>query len=286
MIIDALIDPFRAGIGLRAMLELLIVAVACGPLGVWVLLYRQAYAAESMSHGMLPGLVVAAVAGAPLVLGAAGGVLVAAAAIALAGRDERVGADVAVAVAITALFGLGATLALSPDAPPRLGELLFGDLLGVRAVDLATTGALAAGVALALAAAHRPLALAIFDPSSARALGARPGATTLLLLVLLGATTVAAVQALGNLLVVALIIAPAAAALNLAGRLLATLALAAALTALSGIAGLYLSFYLDVAAGASVALCAIALFALSLARAPHRGRRQTHTRSPIDALGA
>jgi ABC-type Mn2+/Zn2+ transport system permease subunit len=285
-VVDLLLDPFRAGIGQRALLEMLIVALACGPLGVWVLLYRQAYAAESMSHGMLPGLVVAAVAGAPLVLGAAGGVLLAAAGIALAARDERVGSDVAVAVAITALFGLGATLALSPAAPPRLGELLFGDLLGVRAIDLATTGALAAGVGVALAAAHRPLAVAIFDPSSARALGARPGATTLLLLVLLGVTTVAAVQALGNLLVVALVIAPAATALNLVARLTAALALAAGLTAVAGLAGLYVSYYLDVAAGASVALCAIALFALSLARAPHRGPRRTGARSPIDALGA
>src|SRR3712207_7884801 len=46
-------------------------------LGVWVLLYRQAFAAESLSHGMLPGLVLAALAGAPILLGAAGGVAVA-----------------------------------------------------------------------------------------------------------------------------------------------------------------------------------------------------------------
>lgn len=288
--LDALLDPLRSGIGQRALLEVLIVAAACGPLGVWVLLARQAYAAESLSHGMLPGLVLAAVAGAPAALGAAGGVVLAAAAIALASRDERIGADNAVAVVISALFGLGAILALSPAAPPRLGELLFGDLLGVSSADLAITAALALGVAAALAAAHRPLALAVFDPSSARALGARPGAVTLLVLVLLAVTTVAAVQALGNLLVVALIIAPAAAALNLSGRLPSALAAAAALTALAGIAGLYVSFYLDIAAGASVALCAVALFALSLVR-PGRGRggaavRRGRTRSPIDALGA
>ena len=107
-------------------------ALACGPLGVWILLYRQSYAAESISHGMLPGLVLAALAGAPLVLGAGGGVLLAAAAIALAGRDERLGGDTGVAVAVSALFGLGALLALSPEAPPRLQELLFGDLLGAQ----------------------------------------------------------------------------------------------------------------------------------------------------------
>ena len=98
----------------RALVEVLILALALGPLGVWVLLHRRAYAAESLSHGLLPGLVLAALAGAPLVLGAAGGALVAAGASALAGRDERIGSDIGVAVAVSALFeelrGEGRTL--------------------------------------------------------------------------------------------------------------------------------------------------------------------------------
>ena len=101
LMLDWLLDPFSGALMQRALVEVLIVAVACGPLGVWVLLYRQSYAAESISHAMLPGLVVAALAGAPLLLGAAGGVIAAAVAIALAGRDERLGGDVGVAVAIT-----------------------------------------------------------------------------------------------------------------------------------------------------------------------------------------
>jgi ABC-type Mn2+/Zn2+ transport system permease subunit len=68
---------------------------------------------------MFPGLVVAALSGAPLLLGAAAGVLAAAAGVALAGRDRRVGGDAAVAVVVTALLGLGALLALSPRTPAR-----------------------------------------------------------------------------------------------------------------------------------------------------------------------
>jgi ABC-type Mn2+/Zn2+ transport system permease subunit len=261
-----MLEPFADGIGQRALIAVVVIGVACGPLGVWVLLFRQTYAAESMSHAMLPGLVVAALAGAPLVLGAGGGVLVAAGAIALAGRDERLGPDVGVAVAVTALFGIGAALALSPEAPPRLSELLFGDLLGVRARDLLISGLLAAGVLGGLAVAHRKLAVAAFDPLGARSLGVRPGLLAGLLLALLGVTTVAAVQALGNLLVVALVIAPAAAALNLSSRLATALALATGLTVLAGVAGLYASWHLDTAAGASVALCALGLFGLSFLR--------------------
>ena len=102
-------------------------------------------------------------------------------------------------------------LALSPESPPRLQELLFGDLLGVTGGDLAVAGALAGGVALALAAGHRSLALVAFDRGSAAALGARPARWELAVLVVLAVTTVAAVQGLGNLLLVALVLAPAVA---------------------------------------------------------------------------
>jgi ABC-type Mn2+/Zn2+ transport system permease subunit len=262
--LDWLLDPFSGPLMQRALVEVLVIALACGPLGVWVLLYRQSYASESISHGMLPGLVVAALAGAPLLLGAAGGVLVAAAAIALAGRDERLGGDVGVAVAISALFGLGGLLALSPDVPARLGELLFGDLLGVTTRDVVEAGVLAAGVAIALALSHRRLAVSVFDRAAAPSLGARPGRWELVLLVLLALCTVAAVRGMGNLLAVALILAPAAAALNVAPRLPVALTLSAGLGALAGVLGLLASYHWDVAAGAAVALAAVGLFLVTL----------------------
>jgi ABC-type Mn2+/Zn2+ transport system permease subunit len=263
--LDWLTDPFASDLMRRALAEVLILAVACGPLGVWVLLYRQSYAAESLSHAMLPGLVIAALAGAPLLLGAVGGVLAAAVAIALASRDERLGGDSAVAVAIAALFGLGALLALSPDVPARLGELLFGDLLGVTGSDLVEAAVLAGGAAVALALGHRRLALSVFDRTAAPSLGARSGRWELVLLALLAICTAAAVRGLGNLLVVALILAPAAAALNLVSRLPAALGLASALAAVAGALGLLVSYHWEVAAGASVALAAVGVFALSLA---------------------
>jgi len=253
-----------SGIMQRAFAEAIILGLACGPLGVWILLLRRSYAAESLSHAMLPGLVIAALAGVPLILGAAGGVLVAAVGIALVARDARVGGDVGVAVVVSGLFGLGGILALSPQAPPRLGELLFGDLLGITDGDLVAAAALAAGVLIALAAGYRALAATAFARGSAQALGIRPARTDLALLAVLAVATVAAVQGLGNLLLVALILAPAAAALNLARRLPAILAVAAGLAAVAGIAGLVISYRFGLAAGASVALCAVALSGLGL----------------------
>jgi len=259
-----LTDPFASPLLQRALAEVLVLSLACGPLGVWVLLYREAYAAESISHGMLPGLVLAVLAGAPLVLGAAAGVLVAAAGIALVARDERLGADIGVAVCVSALVGLGALLALAPASPARLQELMFGDLLGVTGRDIVLAAALAGGAGLALVGGYRSLLLVGFDRGTARALGARPARWEPALLAVLAVGTVAAAPGLGSLLLVALVLAPAAAALALTRRLPFTLALAAALAGISGAAGLVLSYHLELAAGASVALCAVALAALAL----------------------
>jgi ABC-type Mn2+/Zn2+ transport system permease subunit len=267
-VLSWLTDPFSGALMQRALVEVLLLAVACGPVGVWIVLYRQSYAAESIAHAMLPGLVVAALAGAPLLLGAAGGVLAGAGAIALAGRDERVGGDAAVAVAVSSLFGLGAVLALAPEVPARLGELLFGDLLGVSGRDVVEAAAVAALAVLAMAAGHRALALGVFDPAAARSLGTRPSRAEAGLLVLLALCTVVAVRGLGNLLAVALVIAPGATALNLTRRLGPALAASVAVGALSGVGGLLVSAHWDVAAGASVALCAVVLFAATLLLSP------------------
>jgi ABC-type Mn2+/Zn2+ transport system permease subunit len=284
--IDFVTEPFSQGIGQRALLDAIVLGAACGPLGVWVVLYRQSYAAESIAHGMLPGLVIAAVAGIPLALGAAAGLLVAALGVSLAGRERGVGVDAAVAVTVTALFGAGALLALSPQVPARLGELLFGDPLSITSGDLAASAALAVAVLAALYALHRGLAAVAFDEPTAPSLGASPARIGLALLALLALTTLVAVQALGNLLVVALIIAPAAAALRLATRLASALGLAAALAALAGVGGLYVSHYLELAAGASIALVAVALFVLSLPLGRGRGRRPARVGSAVDAIGA
>ena len=284
--LDALTDPFAGTIGGRALAEVALLAVTCGPLGVWIILYRQSYAAESIAHGALPGLVLASLAGIPLVVGAGAGLAVAALTVAVAGRLSGIGSDLAVAVSVTSLFGLGTLLALSPDAPPRLGELLFGDPLSVTAGDLAASAGLAVIVLAALVALHRPLALAGFDAQSARSLGTRPSAIDTALLAILALTTLVAIQALGNLLVVAALIAPGAAALRLAKGLRTALFVAAALALAAGLAGLYASYYVDLAAGASIALAAVAVFALTLPFSRGTGSRPAPPRSPVEALSA
>ena len=286
--VDFLIDPLRSGIDRRALLELAMVGSLCGALGFWVVTERLAYAAESLSHGLLPGLVLAALAGAPLLLGAAGGALAAAVLIALAARDARIGPDAGTAVAVTGLVGLGALLALAPDSPQRLEELLFGDPLGVTDGDLAAAAALLVLGGAALAALHRPLSAVAFDPGGAAAAGVRPGAVRAALLVLLAAAVAVAVQGLGALLVLAVLVAPPVAVRDYARTPARAMAAGAGVAITAALAGVEVSFHAHSAAGASVALALCAAAALGVGLRPLLGaaRRGARQRSPRRAQAA
>jgi ABC-type Mn2+/Zn2+ transport system permease subunit len=272
-----MLAPFQEEFMRRAIVEMTLLGLAGGAVGCWVVLYELSYAAESLAHSIFPGLVIAAIAGIPLLLGATPAIVVAALAIALASRLPGVSRDVGVAVVVTTMFGLGVLLALSPASPPGIETLLFGDILGPSDADLASAAALVVLVAGVLWALHGRLLATGFDRGSARALGLSPALVDAALLLLLAAAIVVAVQGLGNLLVVAVFVGPAAAARRLTDRTGPMIALAAAIAVLAGLAGLYLSYYAGTAGGASVALAILAAYLLCIPlgrfAAPRPGKR-------------
>jgi ABC-type Mn2+/Zn2+ transport system permease subunit len=263
-----MLEPLGEAFMQRALAEVALVGIASGALGCWVVLYEFSYAAESLAHSIFPGLVIATLSGLPLLLGAAPAIAIAALAIAAAGRVPGVGRDVAVAVVVTTMFGLGALLALSPDSPPGIESLLFGDILAPSDADLLAAAALAALTSGALGLLHGRLLATGFDRASARALGLGPATVDAALLLLLSAAIVVAVQGLGNLLVVAVFVGPAAAARLLTDRIVPMIGIATAIALLAGLAGLYVSYYAATAAGASIALAIVAAYLLALALRP------------------
>jgi ABC-type Mn2+/Zn2+ transport system permease subunit len=268
---SVLLDPLGSAFGRHALAEVALVGALAGGIGFWVVSYGLSYGAESLAHGLLPGLVAAALIGAPLAGGALAGAAATALLIAAAARDERIGFETATAVAVTAMLGLGALLALAPDTPQRLGELLFGDPLSASDGDVALAAAATLAGGAALAALHRPLAALVFDPVAAGTLGVRSGRTRAALALIAAAVVCVAAQGLGNLLALAAIVAPPLAVARHARSAAWAVAAGALVGALAGVAGIYASYVLDVAAGAAVALalCAAAVVGAAL---PARGR--------------
>lgn len=263
----AIADPWSQDILRRAFLEAMLIGLLGGPLGCWIVFYGLSYSAESLAHGLFPGLVVAALTGIPLVLGGAAGLVVAAVGIAVVGRAPAIGRDTSVAIVITTLFGLGALLALSPASPPGIQGLLFGDILGVSDGDLLFAAASVVATGAALWILHGSLMAVGFDRGSARSLGISPLLVDAALLVLLALAILVAVQGLGNLLALAMLVAPGATAALLVRRFAPMLVIAALLAVVAAFGGLYASYYVNIASGAAIALATVALYAVASAAA-------------------
>ncbi|MDQ2623384.1 MAG: metal ABC transporter permease [Actinomycetota bacterium] len=258
--IEWLTEPISHGTTLRALIEIALLGAVGGAVGCWIVLYEISYSAESLAHGLFPGLVGAALLGLPILLGGAAGIVVAALLITVAGRIATDTADTAIAVVVTSLFGLGVLLALSPQSPPGIQTLLFGDLLGTADSDLAIAAGVAVGVIGLLWLFHDRLLAIGFDGSFGRTLGISPGLVTAMLLCLVAVTILVSVQGLGNLLVAAVLVGPAAAARLLTTRFADMAGLSVGIAVISGVAGVYLSFYAKTAAGASIVACLVVAY--------------------------
>src|SRR5205823_12082339 len=108
--LDWLTAPWSEPLLQRAFAEVALIGLVGGLLGCWLVLYELSYSAESLAHALFPGLVAAALVGLPLLIGGAAGILVAALAVALAGRAPAIGRDTAVAGVGTTPLGAGALL--------------------------------------------------------------------------------------------------------------------------------------------------------------------------------
>ncbi len=123
----------------------------------------------------LPGVVLAYIAGVPLLVGAFGAGMACALVTGFLAGNSRVKQDTVMGVVFAGMFGLGLLLYTSIETDVHLDHILFGNMLGVGPEDLLVSGAISAGVTGALLLTWKDLLLHAFDPAQARASGLRVG---------------------------------------------------------------------------------------------------------------
>jgi manganese/iron transport system permease protein len=258
-----LLQPLSYGFVQRAVIAAVLVGVVCSAIGVFVVLRGLAFLGDAVAHIAFPGVVIAFLAKADLVVGggiaAVGGAL----AIGLIGRRSGLREDTIIGVVFSGMFALGVVLFSSiPSYTGDLLGVLLGDVLGVSTEQLWLASATAAGVIAALYLVWKEIVFVSFDPTGAAAAGLPVARYDAVLLVLIGLAIAISIQTVGVVLVVALLVTPAATARLLARRLRQMVGLALGFATLSSLAGIYLSYYLNTASGGTIVLLATALFML------------------------
>jgi manganese/iron transport system permease protein len=276
-LLGALLEPLQFGFMQRGLVASVLVAVICGILGSFVVLKGLAFIGDALAHASFGGVAIAFVLGLNIYLGAFVFALATAFGIGAITRQGRVTSDTAIGVLFSGTFAFGILIVSRIEGyTADLFGYLLGDVLSITASDLLAISALGVVVLALLGVFYRQLVFAAFDPTVAAASGLRAGALDYLLLALLGATIVTAIQAVGIVMVVAMLVTPAATAYLFTPRFSYMIAVSAGIGALAAVLGIYLSYYLDVASGAAIILVATAIFlaAFAITGLPRKGAGQ------------
>jgi ABC-type Mn2+/Zn2+ transport system permease subunit len=270
--VNFLLEPMQYAFMQRGLAAAIIVGVLCAVMGCWVILRGMAFLGDAIAHAILPGVAVAWLLHGNILLGG----LVAAVAVALGigffSKEAAIKEDTAIGILFAAALALGVALISSIKTyAVDLSHILFGNVLGVSAGDLALTGGIGLLILLCLALFYKQFLVVSFDPILAATLRLRAGALRNLMLVLLALTVVVSLQTVGVGLAAAMLITPAATAYLLVKRLLPMMLLSALFGALSGIVGLYASWWLDIVSGSAIVITATIMFLLAFVFAPDRG---------------
>ncbi len=268
--IETLLQPFQFPFMQNAFLIVLIVAPPCALLSCFLVLKGWALMGDAVSHAVLPGIVLAHLAGLPLLLGAFAAGLGSSLLTGFLADNSRVKRDTVMGVVFSSMFALGIVLNTAFPSEFHLDHILFGNMLGVGQGDLITAATIALPVTVVLVLKWRDLMVHAFDPAQAQVSGLRTNVLHYGLLTILSLTIVATLSAVGLILAIGLLIAPGAIAFLLARRFGSMLIIATLVTLVAMFTGVWASFHLDSAPAPTIILVLTAMFVLALGQ--HRWR--------------
>jgi zinc transport system permease protein len=270
----------------RALLAGVLAAALCGVLGFFVVLKRLAFIGVGISHSAFGGIALGLLFGVEPLLAAAGFATIVAWAVGWISRKGRLHEDTVIGILFSSAMALGvAVLSLSRSYQVDLFGYLFGNILAVSPADLWMLGGIGAVVLLMVALLFKELLFLTFDEEVARASGLPVTRLYFVLLTCLALTVVAAIRVVGLILVEALLVIPGAIGYQLAAGYRGMLAIAVCSAVLSAVAGLFISYALDIAAGATIVLVLTALFFATVGVARLRRRGSRLARAPVTVTG-
>jgi manganese/iron transport system permease protein len=270
--VDVVLDPLAYGFMQRGLVAAILVGVVCAVMGAFVVLRGLAFIGDAVSHAAFPGLVIAYMLGIPLYIGGAVAAVGTALAIGAVARRGALRFDTAVGVLFAGTFAFGILLFSTIQGyVADLFSYLLGNVLGITSADVVQIAILGGIVLVVVAILRKELLYASFDPSGAAASGLPVVTLDYLLLGLVGVTIVVSIQAVGIIMVVAMLVTPAATGQLLVDKFWDLVKIAIGVSIVSAVSGLYLSFYLNVASGASIVLVETLLFGLALLFSPKSG---------------
>ncbi|MBD2496010.1 metal ABC transporter permease [Nostoc sp. FACHB-280] len=273
---EFLLKPFAYEFFSRAVMVGMMAGLLCGVMGVYIITRRMSYIAHGLSHAILGGAVLSYVLGLNFYIGS--GIWGFAAALLiqyLTGR--KVYSDAAIGIVTTASFALGvAVISTYRKFSQNFEAALFGNVLGVSPTDLWFVTVVSIVILGLVFVFYRPLLFWCFDREVAQVHGVPVVVMDTLFALMLATLLVATLNVLGVTLIISAVVIPASIARLLSDRFDYIMIISGILGAAIAFVGIYLSYYLDIASGASVVLLSTLIFASVLLWKSLQSRRKRY----------
>lgn len=254
-------DPLTYPFMQRAFLGTVVIGILSAVIGSFVILRRLAFIGEGLAHGSLAGLALGYIFHWDLYL--MGNIYTIGLALFIGFLHEktRVSIDTAIGILFSTSMALGIALISGLKFyTTDLTGYLFGSVLAITPFDLGIIIGAAFLIIIILVLFYKEFLFYAFDPEMAEVVGLPRARLHYTMLTMIAITVVIAAQTVGIILVTALLVIPAASAFQWIKSLKHLLLLAMAFGLLSSVIGLYLSYYFNIASGASIALVAAVIF--------------------------
>jgi manganese/iron transport system permease protein/iron/zinc/copper transport system permease protein len=262
---SVLLEPFQFEFFRNGSLTAALVGALCGLIGVYIVLRGMSYIGHGLSHAIFGGAVVTYVMSWNFYLGAGIWGFLAAVLINQTVRRTRISADAAIGVVTTASFAIGVALVSRYRHFTRsFDAALFGNILGVTGQDVLVVAAVTLAVAAIIFFMYKQLLFTTFDVEVAKVYGVKTEWVDTLFSLALAAALIVSMQILGVTLIAAALVIPAITARLLTDSFNKMVVISTAIGVVTGLAGMYISYYIDVASGATIVLVQAFLFCIAL----------------------
>lgn len=249
----------------NALLAALLASIACGIVGVYVVVKRIVFISGGIAHAAFGGIGLGYFLGINPVWGVLPFGIASAVTIGLVSRRTKLPEDAVIGILWATGMALGVIfIGLTPGYAPDLFGYLFGSILTVPFSDLILMLILDCIIILMVSLLYKEFLSVSFDEEFATVVGVPAERLYLLLLCLIALTVVILIRVVGIILVITLLTIPAAISQQFTHNLKKMMLLSGLFSAVFTICGLWLSYSLDLPSGATIVLVSGVCFLISV----------------------
>ena len=263
MMIEFLYEPFTYNFMLRSLVVAIAVGFMLPLLGAYVINRNLGFMGDALAHSAFPAMILGLVIGVNIFVAAIPGVIIMALLLGYIVNKSKIGEDTAIGILFSSLFALGfILLSIYDTIPLNIEDVLFGQILGVSNNDVLVTFVLLIIVVITSLIFYKQFLFISFDPIGARVSGLKVNLLDNVFLIVLSLAIIGALQSVGIILVLSMLVTPAAAAKLIMKTFVGSMIAGSIFGIMASVIGLYLSYYLNFPSGPSMALTAVAIFAI------------------------